>query len=416
MFRKYKLVTLFTLLYCSVSAQDTLKVNLKQADSLFLSRNYYLLAAGMNIEAQRAAEIQAALYPNPVASANLNMYDPENRKILHTGNTGQKLFQIEQLIMLGGKRKAEIELAKTVTSIAEYEFQDMVRELKYRLHSGLFAVGQHLNLLNMYNSQLQLLDSLLSNTKTQVDKGNIPMKDLVRLKGAYLTLNNDRAELLKSYYEIQTELNTILQYDGPVVHTFNEEDIQKYISNRSFPELYELALDNRPDLHIELKNREWAEQNLIYQKKLAIPDMNVFVSYDQRSGAFNNEINAGVSIPLPLWNKNQGNVKAARYRIEEASLKLDGMKNRLSSEIRNSHHLYNQTVAEYQRAIRLYDHDFEVTFKGMTENFKKRNVSIVEFIDFFESYNEVLNELVRIKIQLVSSGEELNRLIGKDVY
>jgi cobalt-zinc-cadmium efflux system outer membrane protein len=52
----------------------------------------------------------------------------------------------------------------------------------------------------------------------------------------------------------------------------------------------------------------------------------------------------------------------------------------------------------------------------MTNNFQKQNVSIVEFIDFFEAYNEVLTELARIKKQLVISAEQLNLLIGKDVF
>lgn len=413
---KYKITALIFLFHWGVSAQDTLKVNLKQADSLFLARNYYLLAAEMNIEAQRASEIQAALYPNPVFAASTNLYDPENKKAFHAGRSGQKLFQIEQLIVLGGKRKAEIELVKTQTSIAEYEFQDLVRELKYLLHIGLFATGQHLHLLRIYNNQLELLDSLLASNQTQVDKGNIPLKDLVRLKGAYLTLNNNRAELLKSYYEIQTELHTILQSDIPVTIDFQDDDIKQYIFNHSLTDLYETALANRPDLMSELKRKELAEQHLAYQKKLVIPDMQVFLSYDQRSGAFNNELNAGVSIPIPLWNKNQGNIKASRYRIKEAELQLESMKSRLFSEITNSYKLYNQTVDEYKKATGMYNSEFEVTLKGVTENFKKRNVSIVEFIDFFESYNEVLTELVRIKIQLVTSGEELNRLIGKDVY
>ncbi len=52
----------------------------------------------------------------------------------------------------------------------------------------------------------------------------------------------------------------------------------------------------------------------------------------------------------------------------------------------------------------------------MISNFQKRNVSIIEFIDFFEAYNEVQTELSRIKTQLVSSAEYLNLLTGKDIY
>jgi cobalt-zinc-cadmium efflux system outer membrane protein len=55
-------------------------------------------------------------------------------------------------------------------------------------------------------------------------------------------------------------------------------------------------------------------------------------------------------------------------------------------------------------------------YKRQIDNFQKRNVSIIEFIDFFEAYNQALTELARIRTQLVISGEQLNLLIGKDIY
>jgi len=212
---------LFLFTYSAI-AQDTLKINLQQADSIFIANNFYLLASSMNIEAQKAQIIQAKLYPNPIFTTDLNAYDPENNKPLHIGNTGQKVFQVEQLILLGGKRKLEIEMAKTNVRIAELKFQQLVRQLKFRLHSNLFTVGQQQFLLSRYNSQLALLDTLLSAYQIQADKGNIPLKNVVRLKGAYLKLNNDRAELLKQYYEAQTNLQTLLQTTSLIEFQFSE--------------------------------------------------------------------------------------------------------------------------------------------------------------------------------------------------
>jgi len=92
------------------------------------------------------------------------------------------------------------------------------------------------------------------------------------------------------------------------------------------------------------------------------------------------------------------------------------MQNELMSSLQSQHAFYAKTVYEYQKTSQLYNQDFEITMKGMADNFQKRNVSIVEFVDFFEAYIEVLTEQARIKTQLVVSGEQLNLLIGKDVY
>ncbi|MBL0310500.1 MAG: TolC family protein [Bacteroidetes bacterium] len=411
-----KIIFITLIVSTSIKAQDTLKINIYQADSIFLKNSFYLLAASMNIEAQKAQMIQAKLYPNPIFTADFNTYDTENNRAFHVGETGQKTFQFEQLILLGGKRKSEIEMAKTNVAIAELEFQQLTRNLKYQLHSSLYSVGQQEFLLHKYNQQLTLLDSLLSAYQTQVDKGNIPLKELVRLKGAYLKLNNDRAELFKEYFATQSTLQKVLQVFAVVKFEFSEDDIVQYVKLISLDELKVIASANRPDLLIVQQNSLLSQQYLQYQKRVAVPDINLFTSYDQRGGAFQNQVNAGISIPLPLWNRNQGNIKTAQYKLQESQYQTQSLQNGINTEIQNAYAYYSQTISEYKKATNLYNQDFEITINGMTENFQKRNVSIIEFIDFFEAYNEVLTELTRIKTQLVSSAEELNLLTGKDIY
>ena len=102
--------------------------------------------------------------------------------------------------------------------------------------------------------------------------------------------------------------------------------------------------------------------------------------------------------------------------MKEVEYTLQAKENEIVSKINNSYAYYIQTVAEYRKSIELYNDDFEKTVDGMSLNFQKRNVSIIEFIDFFESYNDVLAELMRIKTQLVISAEQINLLTGKDIY
>lgn len=411
-----KLLFYFFFLFSSLHAEDVLKINIHQGDSLFLKNSFYLMAASMNIEAQKAQILQAKLYPNPTFTAEFNTYDPENKKAFHVGKSGQMSFEFEQLIIIGGKRKVEIEMAKTNAFISELEFQQLVKNLKYELHTHLYALGQQEFLLNKYNQQLALLDTLLSAYQKQVDKGNLPMKDLVRLKGAYLKLNNDRAETFKDYHNSQSIVQKILQVNSLVEFDFIESDILKYIQPLSLEDLSENITTNRPDLLILEQNNILSEQYIQHQKKLAIPDITLFTSYNQRGGVFKNEMNTGFSIPLPLWNRNQGNIKTAQYQLQENLYNYDGLRHEILTNIKNSYAIYSQAVLEFAKSTSLYNEDFEITIQGMTSNFQKRNISLIEFIDFFESYNEVLMELSRIKTQLVGTAEELNLLTGTDIF
>lgn len=407
------IITLYPLLS---TGSDTLRISIAQADSIFLSNNFQLLAAAMNMRAQDAQVIQAKLYPNPVFTVSINTYDPDNRQAFHVGASGQKSFQIDQLILLGGKRKAEIELAKTNAVIASLEFENLIRTLKYELHSSMYTLKQQLFLLQKFDAQLTLLDTILTAYNQQSKNGNIPMKDVIRLKGVYLNLNNDRAELFQYYLKELAQVQSILQVDQVIVPIITDDDLEEMIKLVAREELQQTALVNRPDYLISQKDKLAAEQYYQLQKKLAIPDLNAFVNYDQRSGAFNNEINAGISIPLPIWNKNKGNIRAAQHMLQQREYSQEGLKLEIFNTIRNQLDLYNQTVFEYRKAQNLYNEDFEITLKGMSDNFLKQNISVLEFVDFFEAYNNSLAEIARIKIQLAESAELLNLTIGKEVF
>lgn len=397
-------------------AADTLRVNIKQADSLFLKNNFSLLASAMNISAQKAQIIQAKLYPNPIFTADLNAYDPENKQAFHVNNTGQKVFQLEQLILLGGKRKAQIDLARTNAKISELEFQQLLSQLKFQLHSSMYFLSQQYVLINKYDKQLNLLDTILAAYDVQAKKGNIALKDVVRLKGFYLNLNNERAEILRNYFEELSKVQTILQVNQIVYPLVSDQDFSAFIKPVSLDELTNTALQNRSDYLITQQDKVFADQYLKYQKRLAVPDLNLVTSYDQRGGAFNNQVNVGLSMPLPVWNRNQGNIKTAAYQVKQQEYESEGIKTKLLADVFNYYYLYMQSVIEYQKTQRLYNEDFETSFKGISENFRKGNVSILEFVDFFEAYNNALTEISRVKVQLNTSAEQINLTTGKDIF
>jgi cobalt-zinc-cadmium efflux system outer membrane protein len=393
---------------------DTLSLSIGQADKMFIATNYQLLAASLNINAQKAQELQAKLYPNPILTVDFNAIDSENNQFLHVGNGGQQSVQIEQLILLGGKRKAQIELAKTNTQLAELAFSDLLRQLKFQLHTGMFLLSQKQVLIKKYDKQLTQLEQIMSSYEIQVQKGNIPLKDMVRLKGVYLNLNNDRAALFYDYFDQLSKLQILLQSKSIIQPVISETDFNQFILPLKLDELISLSLANRPDYLMVQKDIKFAEQYFSYQQKLAKPDITLISSYDQRGGAFQRQINIGFALPLMFWNKNQGNISTAKIQIEAKNAVLNGLKSQVESEVQSNFLQYQQTVKEFKKNIKMYNDDFEVTLKGMTENFQKGNIGIIEFVDFFESYNNALSEISRIKIQLASSLEQIKLSTAQD--
>ena len=412
---KLSILFCFTL-FSGFSQRDTLSLTINQADKMFLSANFQLMASSMNIEAQKAQEIQAKLYPNPVLTADFNAMDPENNQAFHVGSSGQQSVQLEQLIILGGKRKAQMDLAKTSTQMAELALQDLLRQLKFQLHTGLFLLSQKQLLISKYDKQLSLLDEIVTAYEKQVPKGNIPLKDLVRLKGVYLNLSNERAAIYGDYFDQMTKVQTLLQTKKIVSPIVSDAEIRAFVLPVNVEDLYQEAITNRPDLLMSQKDLVFAQQYFSLQQKLAKPDITLFASYDQRGGAFQRQVNMGFAIPLMFWNKNQGNIKTAQAQIQSKNFEYEGLKSQVLAEVNGTYLQYQQTVKEYTKNSKLYNDDFEVTLKGMTDNFQKGNVSVIEFVDFFESYNNALSEMARTKIQLATSIEQIKLSTGKEQF
>jgi outer membrane protein, heavy metal efflux system len=414
----FLLISKFILLIYAnnIFSQDTITCTIEKAEELFLKKNLFLLAAQCNVDKQNALIIQSKAYPNPVFTANFNMYDPENDIFFHTDKTGQKDFMFEQLITLGGKRKANIDIAKTNKELAEAEFADILRNLKFQLNKSFYNIFQYQNNAMKYNQQLILLDTLISSYQIQAAKGNISYKDVIRLKAVYFKINNARAENIQLLNEENRNIQLLIQEQGIIMPQVNTNVIESYTRLFSIDEIETGALANRPDLLMRNKMIQIAELNYKLQRRTNIPDAVFNVSTDQRGGAFKNQINAGISMPLPVWNYNTGNIKAAKIDVNYNNYMLEERKKEIEAEVLESYQNMERSIKEYTKSKTLYNSNFEIVFKSVNENFTKNNISIIEFVDFIESYNDALKELERIKSQISINAAHINYVSATKFY
>lgn len=407
---------LFCFLSITSPAQQTRSLTLNACEEIFLKNNLILLAQQYNISAKQALVIQAKAYPNPTFNADFNMYDPQNNKFFHTDSSGQKAFQLQQLIYLGGKRKTEIDIAKTNKQLAESEFAELLRNLKVQLHKNFYSINSEKIVLENYEKQLQILDTIISAYKIQFDKGNIPLKDVIRLKAVYIKINGDKSELATELNESQKQLKLLLQTNSNIIPVVSENELANMLILKPLNELQLIASANRPDLKMADDNSIIAAMNLRFQKKQRIPDILINTSYDQRGGAFKNQVNAGITIPIPMLNTNRGNIKAAAFDKKAMDLYTQEKKLEVDLDIEQAWQNMQRSITEYIKVKNIYNDDFFIVNKGVNDNFRKRNISIIEFVDFVESYNESLADYERIKTQLALSAAQINYVTASKIY
>jgi cobalt-zinc-cadmium efflux system outer membrane protein len=240
----------------------------------------------------------------------------------------------------------------------------------------------------------------------------------VRLESLYLNFKNERLEVTNNNIEEEANLKMLLHETETVVPIMTSSDFDKYTKELLFDDqaLEKEAIANRPDYLLKQKNIEANELNVKLQKSLAIPDITIGAAYDQASGAFHNQTDVTLGIPLPLWNKNKGNIKFAKTILEQSKIEQQSFTEQLQTDISASWNKWNEARKNYNQIRPNASKDFEAVYNGILENFQKRNISLLEFTDFMESYNLAAVQLNELKKKVVLSGEELNSTINKDLF
>jgi len=414
-FKKFSVwmaLLLFQAVVVAQSPQPT-TLTIKQAEELFFKNNFLLLAQQYNIDKAGAQIIQAKVYPNPQVTADFVGYEAQTNQYFPVGKNGQFAAGLEQLIILGGKRRAQIELAKLDKKMAEAELTDITRNLQLQIWEAFYTLHNQQIVIEKYNKLLDKLDYLINSYQVQVDKNNIALKDLVRLKSVYVKINNDKSEESANLIEQQQKLNILLGLSANTQALYTTEDANNYAGGRVlYEDILAKSLANRPDLNQAKLEIESAKLNVSLQKKLAIPDVTLRSGYNQRGDAFMNQYNIGIGIPLPIFDRNRGNIQTAKIQEQQSQKNTEYKQLQIQNEVLAAYQNYTRSVDEYKRITKLINQDFDAVYTGITNNFQKGNVSMIEFADFFESYNEAQTEVERVKEQLALAAAQINYVTG----
>ncbi len=395
---------------------DTLSLILRDAEQEFLTQNFELLAARYNVSAAEAAIIQARLWDNPTLSVDQGAYNKVTKKWFDISPGGQTAASLEQVIVLGGKRGKRIDIETINTQISQYQFYDLIRTLRHELRTSFFSLHFLRQSLSVYDMEIESLKKLIEAYTIQYKNGNIPFKELARLQALQFSLENERLELLKDASEKQSALvlltgDTLSRPIQPVVDANALRGMD--VNGLEYARLIDSALVHRHDVRMKAAQVELHEADLALQKALRIPDVTLGANWD-RSGSYVQDYNSiSLKVDIPIFNLNQGNIESAEYRIREskqllkhAELDLKNDVSRSLMQLQEVDRLYKSTSEEFGPAYaRLID--------GIARGYQTRAISLLEFIDFYETYKNSQIEFYRLQNKRIEALEDLNLATGK---
>lgn len=417
---KIKLFFLCCFLACArfAAAQDTLKLSITDAEKRFLANNYQLLLAKYEIEQAKADVITARLFDNPEISHENLFYNHETKRFLETSfATGQFNTQISQLFKLAGKRNKQIKLAQTAVKMEEYAYYDLMRTLRYQLRSHFFKLHSLQQSAKTYSRQIKALEQLLQASNKQLALGNIAQKDIIRIKSMLYNLQVERQQMLTEIAELGTELKLLTQISADmVIETIVDGDTQQLATLLPYATLLDSAMNNRIDLKNSQMAITYAQQNLRLQKANAIPDVQLSLSYDLKGNYPEKYTGIGISMPIPLFNRNQGEIKKAKIAIEAQQATHQQLENTLANEVFKAYQHFNSVEALYVGMDNRFGADYQKLIDEVTVNFSKRNISLLEFLDFYEAYKDHVLQYNQLLFERKNAKEEINFVTGTSIY
>lgn len=412
------LFLLFLLLAGKMCAQQVAgTLTLKEAEQRFLERNLSLIAERYNIDMAQAQVLQAKLFENPVISLEQNVYNRLNGKYFDFGKEGEAVVEIEQVIHLAGQRNKQVRLEKINKEIAEYQFEEVMRTLRQELNEKFVEVYFLSKSIAIYEKEVNSLQVLLDGMKIQQEKGNISLMEISRLESMLFSLKKEKNEQENDLLTTRGELNLLLNLPGDtqVQLSLDEEVLQQLdLSQLSFADL-KAIINERPDQKIARSTVNASRANLKLQKSMAFPEFSVKGNYDRVGNFINDYFAIGVSLSVPIFNRNQGNIKAARSSIQQAGVQQEYAANRADMELFTAYTSLEKATQLYQSTNMDLERNFEKLITGVNENFTRKNISLLEFIDYYDSYKETCIQLYEIKKNVFLAMENLNTVVGQNI-
>lgn len=403
----------------NVSAQDTLSLTLAQAEQQFLHNNLTLLAGHYNVDVNRALIDQARVWDNPVLTTDQNIYADgkflRHGKDLYGQPQGQIFIQVQQLIRTAGKRSKQVDLAVTTAEMSALQLQDVLRNLKYQLRFDYYTISQLFSIQQIYNLELQEMNRLLAGMEAELKAGNIAQREYLRVQALVITLQQDITENSRDLSDTEAELKTLLQVTGDTfIKPADSLAFSSFITPKQ-DEIVASAKANNAAYLLQQKQVVYQQQNLKFQKALRSPDITVGPEYDRASNYAPHYVGLSLSLPLTVFNKNRGNIKAAEFSIQQQTASTQQLKTELSNNVINAYNKLLLTQQQNNSTQSDFYTNYQKMFANMLQSYRQRQLSLLEFIDFFETYKEANIRLRQQQLNLQLAKEELNFQAGTDI-
>jgi cobalt-zinc-cadmium efflux system outer membrane protein len=391
-----------------------------QVRDRMLAANSALLAGQTGIDESRAAEVTALLRPNPQFNLSADGFQLNRYKGVYRPFSGVVLTPgASYLIERGDKRNLRGDSARLATSGASSDQEDLKRNLTFTARTAYVATLQAKALLDLAEQNLKYYDNVIDVNRTRLQAGDISELDFQRVEIQRVQFASDLANAQVNLRTAKIQLLALLEDRTPVddfdvTGVFNFSDVVLLL-----PELRQMALQNRPDLRsaqIAIEKAR-ADNRLAFANGAADPTVSGWYS---RNPSFanpfdNNTIGASVSVPLRIFDRNQGEKARTALEIQRTQRLRDAVSVSIFRDVDSAY----ATVENVRLLLRPYRDKYLQESADIRDKvsfaYSQGGQSILEFLDAQKSYRETQVQYVNLEGSLWNALAQLGLAVGQEV-
>ena len=393
--------------------QSSNLLTLDEASEQFLKRNLALEAARQEVGVAEAERVGARFRPRPgltVSAENLRLSGPTP-----TGRLYEFGATYAQPIELGGRQKRREEVAERTVSAAEARLTEVMRRRLFELKRAYYEGALARALLSIEQENSENFGELVRFNTVRLEEGYIAEGDLIKVRLERIKFDSAVANAALAYRQAKVRLLEML----------GEGDFERAASldiggrlefrpvNVDLAALRQAALANRPEVKVAEADVALAESVYRLERSRAAGEITPYAGY-KRVGVDNTAI-VGVTVPLPLGNRNQGGIARAEAEQKVAETNLRAARNRALAEVETAYRSY-ETARELVRAyeagiLKQADESRDIALAAYREGVAE----LITLIDTQRTRTEVRANYYRALLEYQTSLFQLETVTGVEI-
>ena len=385
-FLKLATTALLPLVGTAVAQAPTL-ISLDQAITLALAHNHSLRATRTQVQQNEAQEITANLRPNPILGVDsqfVPFFSPQDFNGQNLNETQQFDIGLSYLFERGRKRQHRLQAARDATAVTRAQISDAERAL-------IFNVGQQFISGLLAQSTLQFAQEDLADfqqtvniSQEQFKAGYIGEADFLKIKLQLLQFQTDVSSARLAKVQALTGLRELLGYDAVPANFDIIGELAYEPVKTKLDDLQAQALRQRPDYRA-------AELGIVAAKsQVALAQANSKVdvtgTYNFTHVAGENTASLFANVPLPVFDRNQGEIARTRYALTQAQEQERSAGDTVLSDVSNAY----EAVRSNDEVVQLYTSGYLQQAKDSREiseyAYKRGAASLLDYLDAARSY------------------------------